>query len=153
MKYVHIFGGLLLLVTCLGLVRDSWSQKPAPILPDREGERRSFVINLARALNSAEADYKSKHGAYANWDTLLGMGYFTDTGTKWASSEFPTVAHALYSRGPEIVPGWKLRLRLSNNGNSYDLVLEDVTDPKCGYAAFSDERGLIRQGKFVDCPL
>lgn len=153
MKYVRIFGSLLLLGTCLGLVRDSWSQKPAPVVQDRERERRSFAINLARALNSAEADYKSKHGAYANWDTLLGMGYFTETGTKWASPEFPTVAHALYGRGPEIVPGWKLRLTLSSNGNSYDLLLEDVTDPKCGYAAFSDERGLIRQGKFVDCPL
>jgi hypothetical protein len=59
----------------------------------------------------------------------------------------------MYGRGPEIVPGWKLRLNLSKDGKAYDLLLEDVTDPKCGYAVVSDERGLIRQSKAIDCAL
>jgi len=53
----------------------------------------------------------------------------------------------------EIVPGWKLRLNLSHEGKAYDLTLEDATDPKCNYAAISDERGIIRQSKVIDCPL
>jgi len=61
--------------------------------------------------------------------------------TKWASPDFPTVGQALYGRGPEIVPGWRLRLNVSNSGSAYDLLLEDVNDPKCGYAALTDERG------------
>jgi len=61
----------------------SWAQKK--ILPppaDREQARRSFAQNLARAINAAEADYFKKHGVYASWDTLTGLGEFSCTGTK-----------------------------------------------------------------------
>jgi hypothetical protein len=121
--------------------------------PDRERERRSLAVNLVRAINAAEANYKKTHGTYATWDTMIGNGDFTDHGTKWAPESFPTVAHAMYGSGAEIVPGWKLRLQISRDGNAYDLLLEDVTDPKCGFAVISDERGLVRQCKSVDCPL
>jgi hypothetical protein len=30
--------------------------------------------------------------------------------------------------------------------------LEDVTDTKCHFAVTSDDRGIVRQGKSVDCP-
>jgi len=153
MKRVAVFGRLLLIIAMFGIASQCWPQKQAPQVPDREQERRSFAINLVRAINAAESDYKAKHGSYANWGTLVGTGYFTESGTKWASSDYQTVVHALYGRGPEIVPGWKLRLKISNDGNSYDLLLEDVTDPKCGYAAFSDERQVVRQGKSIQCPL
>ena len=129
------------------------AQKNTPGMPDRERERSSLAINLVRAINTAELNYKEKHGVFATWDTLLGNGDFTDTGTKWAPKAFPTVAHATYNRAPEIVPGWKLRLSLSKEATAYDLLLEDETDPKCGYAVISDERGLIRQGRLIDCAL
>jgi len=122
-------------------------------MADRERERRSFAQNLVKAINAAEADYRKKHEVYANWDTLMGIGDFSSNGTKWAPADFPTVAHALYGSGAEIVPGWRLRLHLSNGEKAYDLLLEDVTDPKCSYAVFSDERGLLRQGKSIDCAL
>ena len=128
-------------------------QKTAPAPSSRENERRSFALNLLKAVNNSEADYMKKHGTYANWETLFSNGYFEPSGTKYVSQDFPTVAHALYSRGPEIVPGWRIRLNVSNSGKSYDALLEDVTDPKCGYAGVTDERGLIRQGKAVDCAL
>lgn len=131
-----------------------WAQKKAPPTQvDRERERRSFAENVAKAINSAQADYVKSHGVYANWDTLIGIGAFGDSGTKWAPEEFPTVKHALYSRGPEIVPGWRLRLRLSNGDKAYDLILEDVNDPKCRYAVMTDERGAIWQAKLVDCAM
>ena len=141
----------LLLTGFLGLVPVSRPQKASTPVASRERERRSFAINLLRAINAAELDYKKKHGVYANWTTLLANGDFTETGTRWSSESYPTVAHALYGTGPEIVPGWRLRLNLSSNGNAYDVMLEDVTDPKCGYAAITDERGMVRQGKSVDC--
>lgn len=141
---------LMLVLSCQA---GSRAQKGAPVVQDRERERRSFAQNLVRAINAAEADYRKKHEVYANWDTLIGIGDFSSNGTKWAPADFPTVAHALYGNGAEIVPGWKLRLHLSKGDKAYDLLLEDVTDPKCGYAVFSDERGLIRQGKSIDCPL
>ena len=143
----------LLMILILTWQAASWAQKGAPVVTDRERERRSFAQNLVKALNAAEADYRKKHDVYANWDTLVGIGDFSSSGTKWAPAEFPTVAHALYGNGAEIVPGWRLRLHLSKGDRAYDLLLEDVTDPKCSYAVFSDERGLIRQGKSIDCAL
>ena len=141
---------LILTLCCHGAGR---AQKGSPVVPDRERERRSFAQNLVKAINAAEADYRKKHQVYANWDTLVGIGDFSSNGTKWAPSEFPTVAHALYGNGAEIVPGWRLRLHLSNGEKAYDLLLEDVTDPKCGYAVATDERGLVRQGKSIECAL
>ena len=141
---------LILTLCCHGVGR---AQKGSPVVPDRERERRSFAQNLVKAINAAEADYRKKHQVYANWDTLVGIGDFSSNGTKWAPAEFPTVAHALYGNGAEIVPGWRLRLHLSNGEKAYDLLLEDVTDPKCGYAVATDERGLVRQGKSIECAL
>ena len=142
---------LLILTLCCHEV--GRAQKGSPVVPDRERERRSFAQNLVKAINAAEADYRKKHQVYANWDTLVGIGDFSSSGTKWAPAEFPTVAHALYGNGAEIVPGWRLRLHLSNGEKAYDLLLEDVTDPKCGYAVATDERGLVRQGKSIECAL
>ena len=127
------------------------AQKNAPAVPDRERERRSLAVNFLHALNAAETSYKKNHDAYANWDTLIGNGDFGQNGTKWSSESFPTVAHALYGSGPEIVPGWKLRLKVSMDGKSYDASIEDANDPKCRFTAFTDERGAIRQGRSVDC--
>ena len=141
---------LMLVMSCQAVVR---AQKGSPVVADRERERRSFAQNLVKAINAAETDYHKKHDVYANWDTLIGIGDFSSSGTKWAPADFPTVAQALYGNGAEIVPGWRLRLHLSKGDKAYDLLLEDVTDPKCGFAVFSDERGLIRQGKSIDCPL
>jgi len=140
---------MILILTCQA---GSSAQKGSPVLADRERERRSFAQNLVKAINAAEADYRKKHEVYADWDTLVGIGDFSANGTKWAPADFPTVAHALYGNGAEIVPGWRLRLHLSHGDKAYNLLLEDVTDPKCGYAVFSDERGLIRQGRSIDCP-
>jgi hypothetical protein len=142
-----------LLILSFSIQALSWAQKGSPVIADRERERRSFAQNLVKAINAAEADYRKKHETYASWDTLMGIGDFSSNGTKWAPADFPTVAHALYGSGAEIVPGWRLRLHLSNDDKAYDLLVEDVTDPKCGYAVSSDERGLIRQGKSIDCPL
>jgi hypothetical protein len=144
---------LLFLSAALPGTLPAWPQQPATALSSRENERRSFAIVLVRAINAAEVHYKHEHQVYANWETLFGNGDFSENGTKWASKDFPTVGHALYGSGAEIAPGWRLRLSLSNNGNSYDLLLEDVTDPKCSYAALTDERGLIRQSRAVACPL
>lgn len=135
-------------VFCFG---DGYTQKTTYGVPDRERERKSLAVNLVKAINAAEANYKKNQGVYATWNALCSAGDFTDSGTKWSSESFPTVAHAMYGPGPEIVPGWKLRLNLSKDATAYDLTLEDLTDAKCGFAVFTDDRGRIRQGKAVEC--
>jgi hypothetical protein len=143
--------GTILIASLYSLAPMAWPQKPAPEVSGRELQRRSFALNFLHALNTAEQDYRKKHATFANWDALMAEGYFTEKGTKWGSSDFPTVTQAMYSRGTEIVPGWKLRLTVSNGGKSYDALVEDATDAKCGYAGVTDERGMIRDSKFTSC--
>jgi hypothetical protein len=151
MKAIGKAAATLLLTSTL-LTLSVAAQKSPFGAQDREKERRSLAVNIVRAINTAEANFKQKYGSYASWDTLLSNGDFTNTGTKWAPESIPTVAHAMYGPGPEIVPGWKLRVTISKDGKAYDLQLEDVSDPKCRFAVSSDDRGLIRQGKSIDCP-
>lgn len=145
------------MVLCAGILLTGttvWAQKKAsPTVQDRQREQHSLAFNMVAAINAAEANAKQKTGAYATWETLFNTGEFTDTGTKWAPESVPTVKHAMYGPGPEIVPGWKLRLILSKDGKAYSLLLEDANDPKCHYAVVSDERGIIRQSRSIDCPL
>jgi hypothetical protein len=143
----------LIAALCSFAVAAGAQKTPAPAVTGRELQRRSFALNFLRALNNAEQDYKKKHGTFGNWDALFAEGYFTDTGTKWGSADFPTVTQAMYSRATEIVPGWKLRLTISNGGKSYDALAEDATDAKCGYAGVTDERGMIRESEFISCKM
>ena len=46
-----------------------------------------------------------------------------------------------------------LRLNVTSDGKGYDVLLEDETDKACGYAVVTNESGLIRQSKVVDCQI
>ena len=59
----------------------------------------------------------------------------------------------LHNNPPEILPGWNLRLNVHSDGQGYDLLLTDMTDEKCGYAVLTDENGVIRQSKAIDCEI
>ena len=37
------------------------------------------------------------------------------------------------------------------DGQGYDVLLQDLTDKKCGYAAVTDEYVVIRQSKTINC--
>jgi hypothetical protein len=60
-------------------------------------------------------------------------------------------ANEHFSDLPEILPGWNLRLNVHIDGQGYDLLLRDMKDEKCGYAALTDESGVIRQSKAINC--
>lgn len=144
--------GILLAVGLWPLSRAAAQRAASPDAQDRDRERHSLAVNIVRAINTAEVHYKQTTGTYVDWKTLLSNGDFSNTGTKWSSESMPTVAHALYGPEPEIVPGWKLRLILSKDSTSYSLSLEDVNDPKCTFTVFSDDRGVIHQGRSITCP-
>jgi len=90
-----------------------------------------------------------KHGVCAPRDVLLASDEFKGRGFTVGTRNDPQFAR---SSGPEIPSGWSLRLNVTADGKTYDLLLEDTTD-KCGYAAVTDERGIIRQSKAIDCPI
>jgi hypothetical protein len=127
-KSILLSIGLLALVGATGGALRS--QDAPPTSPDSDRARHMTAIKLLRGLNTAELRYKAKHGAYATRDELA------------ASDEFKVA-----------LSGWSLRLNVTADGKGYYALLEDTTDKSCGYAALTDERGVIRQSKAIDCEI
>jgi hypothetical protein len=99
--------------------------------------------------------YKFRHGGtYAAWDALLASEEFHASKVLALLAKYDSkLLNAQFSTTPEILPGWSLRLNLTSDAQAYDLLLEDTTDKTCGYAAITDERGVIRQSKAIDCDI
>ncbi len=117
--------------------------------------RRNIAILLLRIINTSEVTYKFRHGgAYAAWDELLASEEFQANKVLVSLANYDSqLLKARFSTTPEILPGWSLRLNLTAAAQGYDLLLEDTTDKTCGYAAITDERGVIRQSKTIDCDI
>ena len=62
----------------------------------------------------AEPDHLLSH-AYLPWGELFRNGDFTEQGSKWVSNN-PDLEAVHFSKGPEILPGWMLRLNVTNSG-------------------------------------
>src|SRR5258708_8626288 len=120
---------------------------------DNARARRSVGINTLRALNTVEYAYKSTHGTFASWDVLAVSEEFSGRRMFFPAQNAPQLADAHFAKRPEILPGWTLRLNVTSDGKGYDVLLEDKTDKACGYAAITDESGLIRQSKTIDCDI
>src|SRR5215472_6687777 len=127
--------------------------------------RRQLAIELLRTINTAEVTYHSENGSYATWQTLLSSDrqYFDDFVARYSDrvlnfGQLNTVTRNIlppiqFTDPPEILPGWNLRLNVHSNGQGYDLLLKDMTDEQCGYAVLTDENGVIRQSKAIDCQI
>jgi hypothetical protein len=144
---------VVLLVVTLGIAGALRSQNAPLKSSDPDYAKHGLAINLLRAINTAEVNYKMKHGAFLSKDELLANEEFSGKAMAWAARNDPHLMGAQLSNGPEILPGWALRLNVSADGKGYDVLLEDTMDKNCGYAAVTDERGVIRQSKAIDCPI
>jgi hypothetical protein len=133
---------------------------------DDEHARRSVGVNTLRAINTGEYGYRFKHGTFASWDVLLTSEVFSSQNhfvfqtfdapyqqQKQTVQNVPQRGNVRFSKAPEILPGWTIRLNVTSDGKGYDVLLEDKTDKKCGYAVVSNESGLIRQSKVIDCQI
>jgi hypothetical protein len=150
-KSISLVGVLLIVAASAS----SFGQDARAQTTDPDYAKHFVAISLLRSINTAEAGYNSRHGgSYATWDVLLASEEFhaSKVITMLAKID-PQLADAQFSNGAEILPGWSLRLNLTADGQAYDLMLEDLTDKACGYAAVTDERGLIRQSKAIDCKI
>jgi hypothetical protein len=110
-------------------------------------ERHSSMAGLVRTINTAEVTELSKYGSYAPWPILLAHNqeYFNGRLKRFYSSGDP---NARFSDTPEVLPGWTLRLNVQADGKGYLQLLEDTSD-KTGIAWVSDERGILRQCKYL----
>jgi hypothetical protein len=120
--------------------------------PDNsEKERRRTAIGLVRTINITEAVYKTKYHSYAQWQALLSdQQEFFNT---WLARFGPQQPNVRFAQSPEILPGWNLRRNVHADGPGYDLLLRDPQDRQCGYAILTDESGVIRQSKAIDCDI
>jgi hypothetical protein len=114
--------------------------------PDQEGLNRALLLGFLRTINTAEVMELSKHGSYAPWPTLLA--HQAEYLNGWLVKFYSQDANAHFGDMPEVLPSLKLRLNVHLDGQGYDVLLEDVTD-QYGYAALSDERGIIRECKWL----
>jgi hypothetical protein len=146
-----VFLGVVVAAMTLGAAIPQYGQKVAVPASDAENARHMLAISILRWINAAEAGYPW-HGSYVTWDDLLASKEFAEY-EKECLAILPELGAAHFSKGSEILPGWTLRLNLTNNGKGYDVLLEDTMDKACGYAAVTDERGVIRQSKAIDCPI
>jgi hypothetical protein len=137
-----VFLRTILLVSLLGVPIPQFAQDTRQVL-------RSVAIGFLRTINTAEVGELHKYGAYSPWPTLLAhqSKFFDD----WVARFFSENPNAHFGDMPEILPGWSLRLNVHADGKGYDVRLQDMTDKTCGYAALSDESGVISQSKAIDC--
>src|SRR5712664_2847182 len=95
----------------------------------------------------------SLHTSPSTGPLLVGSEEFNCQGMPFATQNESQLANAHFSKGPEILPGWMLRLNVTSDGKGYDVLLEDKTDKACGYAVVTNESAVIRQSKTIDCDI
>jgi hypothetical protein len=146
MKKRPIILTTVLLVLAFGALTPQFAQDTLTNSPKPDVERRVHALGLVRTINTAEVGELYKYGSYASWQTLLA--HQSEYLNEWLARMFPQQSNLRFGAAPEILPGFGLRLNAHTDGRGYDLLLEDATD-KTGYAAQSDERGVIRECKWL----
>ena len=118
--------------------------------PDKQ--ERPFAVNLVRAINTAEMAYRDKEGgSFAEWNALSASQGFKQAIDNF-SRDVPRLKDLDLSAPTEITPGWRLRLTVSLDKQSYVVVLTSKSDKDCSYALVSDEEGVIREARAIGCP-
>lgn len=111
--------------------------------------RRAQAVNAARLINTAEITYRSRNGRYAGWRELRPLA----RQIQFAGPVRPSHAELVLQDAPEVIPGWRLELTTSADGAHYQFALQDTEDKACGFSFFSDDHGVIYQGKAINCPV
>jgi hypothetical protein len=143
---------VILLMLFPGVLTSQYAQDVPPGPEKSDRLRQQLAISLLRTINTAEVVDQSTYGSYSSWRTLLANNrtYF-DKFIAMHRRELPNAQQ--FADLPEILPGWDLRMNIHADGQGYDLLLRDMTDEKCGYAAVTDENVVIRQSKAIDCEI
>jgi hypothetical protein len=148
MKKLGVISRVLLLALFPGVLAPQFAQNAStvPEKPHKEKHNHALLLGLIRTINTAESTDFYKSGSYASWQTLLA--HQPDYLNGWLARFYAQEGNVHFGDSPEILPGWNLRLNVQTDGQRYVVLLEDATD-KSGYAALSDERGAIRECKWL----
>lgn len=127
-RFLTMFGFACVLAT-IGLA----AAQPSP------DDQRRAAITLMRAINTAENAVK--HG---------GAGKYVHLAELLEHPAMARVKSDIVIKGATAThQGATIRLALSTDATQYQVAV--VPGETCGWAAFSDERGLIYAGKVLDC--
>ncbi len=141
----------VLLVLFLGVQTPQFAQDTSTGPANADQARRRVALGLLRTINTAEVVELQNYGSYASWQTLLA--HQSKYVNEFLTMNYPEEANLQFADVPEILPGWNLRMNMHADGQGYDVLLRDMTDKKCGYAAVTDENAVIRQSKTIDCAI
>lgn len=146
-KHRMILTAVLLLLV-LGTSASQFAQDAATgdVKANQQGRNHALVLGFLRTINTAEGGDFAKYGSYASWQTLLA--HEAEYLSAWLSTYHLQQPNGQFGDLPEVLPGLRLRLSVHTDGQGYDVLVEDATD-KSGYAGLSDERGIIRECKWL----
>jgi hypothetical protein len=112
---------------------------------------RRLAVNLIRAINTAEMAYRGRQGKglCGGWKDISVIPEFT---TLWdrLSRRDARLKNANLFSPDELLPSWRLRLMVSEDGKSFVVTLINTKD-ECSPAFSSDEEGPIREGATIGC--
>jgi hypothetical protein len=102
---------------------------------------------LARLINTAELQYQISNRVYADYPTLVRSGQLQETGRR----DFTILPGSVQSE-TDPLPGSLVSLRVSADKGSYQLLIREKTSTACERSLFSDESGIISEGRALGCP-
>lgn len=113
---------------------------PQPANTTSDSQRQD-AVNLVRLINTAEHSYKRGHGRYCTFDELVASGTFDKKPVSLMQK--PTTLNLANANKPLV--GFKLTFTVSSDGANYQVSV--IRDQDKGWGAFSDDAGLIFEGK------
>ena len=152
-SYMHIDMSRMRFLLVFGVPLSQSAQEASSFANDPEQDMtdRALIVGFVRTISTAEVADFTQYGSYSSWQTLLAHNsvYLNE----WLVEFYSPNPSVHFGTMPEILPGWSLRLEVNSDGRGYDMRLQDLNDKRCGYAAITDESGVIRQCKWIDCQI
>jgi len=107
------------------------------------------AVGVVRLFSAAEIDYFHVNHHYASFTELVTSKQLAQTAL--ASPEhLPAYRSVNLQSDSEPLAGYVLGLVVAADGTTYKLSLTQKTT-KCGFGVFTDEKGLLYEGKALDC--
>jgi|GEM_PF-3474164 ABC-type siderophore export system fused ATPase/permease subunit len=118
-------------------------------IPEQSGKQSA--VDLIRAINTAEHAYSRHQHYFANWSELSKSEELKAAIQHFHLADSGLVTAKLSDSYSSILPGWTLRLTVSEDRKSYAVFITDNTTEKCPLSFQSDEGGIIRQATELGC--
>ncbi len=157
MKRTWKISGLLMAICAIALSIHTHraSGQVAANMDSDPHDQRMLAITIIREINTAEVvncrlngDKIDETKQFLTLDDLLNAPCFKQAQSSFRGPNEAQLSESL-TAGPEIVPGLEFRLVISPDGKHYNLWLGQKRDVSCGFAFYSDERGVIYEGKAI----